>query len=118
MEENKNFISYDKNWQNVSTAEYASPAKIADEAEEEKNPKEPKAPKLNISKQYLLTAQLISCLIIAAAAFVLKSTGGEVYNNIRQWYFEQLNASAVFDSSIGFDINSLLKITTPDEAQN
>lgn len=113
MEENKNTITYDENWQNVATPEYP---KLS--IPEPENDGEPPKPKVNIPKQYLLTFQLIACVLIGIAAFILKSAGGDTYNAVRDWYYSQLNNTAVFDGYKNLDINMLLGRSTPDEAEN
>lgn len=116
MEENKSFISYDENWQSVAEPEY--PKLSEPETESKENEEPPKLPKLNASKQYLVTAQLVICILIGVSAFVLKSVGGETYNNIRELYYSHLNNTVIFDGESGFDINTLLGRATPDEAEN
>ncbi len=116
MEENKSFITYDENWQSVTEPEY--PKLSGPETEYEESEEPPKHPKLKASKQYLVTAQLVICVLAGISAFVLKSVGGETYNNIRELYYSYLNNTVIFDSESGFDINSLLGKTTPDEAEN
>ena len=53
--------------------------------------------------------------LLAAAAFVLKSVGGEWYDTAREWYFEQLNDTAVFDGSRDVDLQRLSGTATADE---
>lgn len=107
-------ITYDKNWQRVSSPEFPKLGEI-----EPENDKEPdKTPKKNAPKHYLLTAQLVICILIGLGAFVLKSVGGDTYKNIRDWYYSELNNTAIFDKNSGFDINTLLNKATSDEAEN
>ena len=81
-------------------------------------PENPEPKPINIPKQYLLTFQLVVCILAGIGAFALKSIGGEAYENIRNWYYSELNNTAVFDSNSGFDLNLLLGKATPDEAQD
>ncbi len=87
-------ILYDENWQSVTSPEYP----VLNEREETpaQKPENPE-PK---------------------GAFTLKSIGGETYETIRDWYYSELNNTAIFDNNSGFDLNLLLGRTTPDEAQD
>jgi hypothetical protein len=116
LEENKNSVTYDKNWQSVSEPEYPKLSEPEQENKESEEP--PKLPKPNASKHYLLTAQLVICILISVSAFVLKSIGGETYSNIRELYYSYLDDTVIFDGESGFDINTFLGRATPDEAEN
>ncbi len=120
MEDNKNFITYDKDWQNVSTPEYPDVSEPESEFTEfkDKIPKPSKKLNRGVSKQRLLTLQLLICLLIGITAFVLKSIGGDWYSLAREWYYTNLNNTAVFDSNGGFDVNLLLGRSTADEAED
>lgn len=122
-EENKSSITYDEGWKNVADAEYPHIInKYSDEIDENYNSDEeinnvPKKKK-DSSKQLLITVQLILCIIAALAAFALKSIGGEVYETARQWYYNNLNGSVIFDDSQIFDFSSIFGVSTQDEAEN
>ena len=109
-------IVYDENWQSVTTPEY--PALSSGEESPSRMPENPEPKPLNLPKQYLLTFQLVICVLAGIAAFALKSIGGETYEKIRDWYYSELNNTVIFDNNSGFDLNLLLGRTTPDEAQN
>ena len=111
MEEN---ITYDKNWQSVSQSEY--PKLGGSEPEKDEEPD--KEPKKNVPKHYLLTVQLVVCILIGLGAFILKSVGGDTYKAFRDWYYAELNNTAIFDKNSGFDINTLLFKATQDEAKD
>ncbi len=98
MEERFSTITYDENWQSVSEPE--TPV-ISGGAEEEMTapPRTGSAP-----RHLLLSIQLAVCVLIGIAAFTLKNIGGEVYELAKEWYFEQLNSTAVFDGSRGLDL--------------
>lgn len=117
MEENQNWITYDENWQSVSEPEYPQIRPISDWEEEERAEEEPpREPRRHTApKQLLLTAQLVTCILLALAAFALKGIGGEVYAVTREWYYANLNDTAIFDGSRGFDLQNLLNATA-DEA--
>ena len=112
-------ILYDENWQNVTSPEYP----VLNEREEgsaqmPETPENPEPKPINIPKQYLLTFQLVVCILAGIGAFALKSIGGEAYETIRDWYYSELNNTAIFENNSGFDLNLLLGRTTPDEAEN
>lgn len=109
-------ILYDENWQSVTSPEYP----VLNEREETpaQKPENPEPKPINIPKQYLLTFQLVVCILAGISAFALKSIGGETYETIRDWYYSELNNTAIFDNNSGFDLNLLLGRTTPDEAQD
>lgn len=101
-------ISYDEDWQRVSVPETAPV--ITGEEETEITPvRRRESP----PRHLLLTLQLAACILLAAAAFVLKSIDGEVYEKAHAWYTEQLNATVLFDGSHGFEG---LLAATADEA--
>lgn len=113
-EENKSTITYDENWQNVSEPEYITASGEYDEREPETELSEKGRKKR--SKPLLLTIQLILCLLAAAAAFVIKGLGGDIYKNAREMYYTELNRAVIFDKEHGFDLSPLFNNSTPDEA--
>lgn len=120
---NKNSITYDEGWQSVTDAEYPhSVNKDTDELNQSYNSDEEvnniPIKKKDAPKQLLITIQLIICMIAALAAFALKSIGGEIYETAREWYYTNLNSSAIFDENRNFDFNSLFETATQDEAEN
>lgn len=112
-EENKNTITYDDNWKSVTQTEY--PVICTPESEEPENKKPEKKKKDDSPKQLLITIQLIVCIIIALAAFILKGVGGDVYAAARDWYYTNLNDSAIFENSDEFGLNDILGASTKDE---
>lgn len=118
MEERKNQITYDENWQTVSEPEY--PAVIAPENWDEPTEAEPVREKtkraFHSPKQPVLTLQLIICLLLGLAAFAVKGLGGEVYAKTRAWYYQNLNDTAIFDGSKQWDFQRFFTATA-DEAQ-
>lgn len=120
---NQNSITYDEGWQSVTDAEYPhSVNKDIDELNQSYNSDKEingiPLKKKDGPKQLLITIQLIICIIAALAAFALKSIGGELYETAREWYYTNLNSSAIFDESQNFDFNSLFGAATQDEAEN
>ncbi len=113
-EENRNQITYDENWQTVSYPEYPVTAQ-SENVESELCDEKKLNSKSDSPKQLLITIQLIICIIIALTAFVIKSFGGDFYNFSREWYYSNLNESAIFDNSNEFDIDDIFSLATEDE---
>ena len=113
-DENKNTITYDDNWKNVSEREY--PQIVGYEASEgERENKQSVKKKKSGNSQLLITVQLIVCILIALTAFLLKSFGGEFYSNASDWYYSQLNNSVIFDDKSTFDLTNITNSSTQDE---
>lgn len=102
-QERINKIEYDEGWQEV-TAEQLYPAADSYIAGEEDidNTEEAEAAGIRSKKrsdtgqrQTLLYIQIVLCLTVALAAFVLKSIGGDIYKISRQWYYREYNASLI-----------------------
>ncbi|MEE1319066.1 MAG: hypothetical protein UHD05_06100 [Ruminococcus sp.] len=111
-EQNKNTITYDDNWKSVTQTEY--PVVCAPDSEESNVIKSEKK-KDNSPKQLLITIQLIVCIIIALAAFILKGIGGDVYAAARDWYYTNLNDSAIFENSDELGLDGIFGTATKDE---
>lgn len=117
-EENRNSITYDEGWESVTNCEYPVVGS-ADLEENDDNVKQKVKKKKDTSpKQLLITIQLIVCILIALAALVIKTIGGDVYAAAREMYYSSLNNSAIFDNSDNFDLNKLFGSSTQDEIQN
>ena len=112
LEERIDAIAYDDDWQ-VSEPE---PAVLREAEEEEEQEQElpgivrPRAAPHHL----LLSIQLVTCILLAVAAFALKNIGGEFYRTARAWYYEQLNDTVIFDGSRIAE--ELLPAATADEA--
>lgn len=111
MEENRNSITYDDNWQSVSESEVPVILDPAQTPEDDAAEPKPVAP----PKQLLLTLQLVICLLTALAAFVLKSIGGEPYQTAHEWYVSNLNNTAIFDGREDYNLGILTEKATADE---
>ena len=109
MEEKHSTITYDDNWREVSAPEIPvlgssgayDGADMTDEPELESSDDRIEKRLFSAPKHLVLTVQLIACILLALAAFALKSIGGKVYESARAWYVEQLNDTAIFDGSRG-----------------
>lgn len=113
-EEKRNKITYDENWQSVSYSEYpvtAHSENMESNLSGEKKIKD----KNDSSKQLLITIQLIVCIIIALTALVIKSFGGEFYELSKNWYYSNLNDSAIFDNRNDFNLDNIFSFATSDE---
>ena len=110
LEERIDAIAYDDDWQ-VSEPEPA----VLREAEEEEEQELPGIVLPRAAPHHLLLSiQLVTCILLAVAAFALKNIGGEVYRTARAWYYEQLNDTVIFDGSRIAE--ELLPAATADEA--
>lgn len=121
MNDEKNTITYDEDWKSVTDTEYPQTVHADfdnEDIEESENhisdSNIKKKNKKDSPKQLLITFQIILCLLIALIAFVLKSIGGELYETVHNWYYTELNNSAVFDNN-DFNLSSFFEQATKDE---
>ncbi len=56
-----------------------------------------------VSKEPVLVFQLAVCIVIAAAAFIVKYSGGDIYANIKDIYFQNLDNSIIIDLNNSFN---------------
>lgn len=117
-EENKNSITYDEGWESVTNCEYPVVGSADLEENDDNVNQKVKKKKDTSPKQFLITIQLIVCILIALAALAIKTIGGDVYAAAREMYYSSLNNSAIFDNSDNFDLNKLFGYSTQDEIQN
>ena len=117
-EENKNSITYDEGSESVTNCEYPVVGSANFEETGDDKGQQGKKNKDNSPKQLLITIQLILCILIALAALVIKTIGGDFYASSREMYYSSLNNSAIFDNSDNFNLNKLFGSATEDEAQN
>ena len=115
-EMNKNTITYDDGWQEVSSSEYPTLSQPENESEEIEVVEREKV-KNKTYGQLLVTVQLVVCVLIAIAALLLKIFGGEVYQTFSDWYNTELNKSVIAVSNgEDFSLDEFLDIATNDEA--
>lgn len=115
-EENKNSITYDEGWESVTNREYPVVGTTNTEINDDESIKlKEQKKKENSPKQLLITIQLIICILIALAALLIKSFGGDFYASAREVYYSNLNNSAIFDNSDNFNLNKLFSSATQDE---
>ena len=117
MEENYSTITYDENWQDVTEPEYPVILEPSGADDPQEAPAERERRKREAPKQLLLTLQLTAFVLLGLAALAIKGIGGELYQTVRDWYYTQLNRSAVFEEDRSFDFSALLPQGTADEAE-
>ena len=117
MEENYSTITYDENWQDVTEPEYPVILESSGSDDPQEEPAKRERRKREAPKQLLLTLQLTACVLLGLAALAIKGIGGELYQTVRDWYYTQLNRSAVFEEDRSFDFSALLPQGTADEAE-
>ena len=67
-------------------------------------------------KQLVIILQLILCILIFSAFYILKQTGSDFYSEISRWYSESLNNSLISTSVFSdFDINNIGVIFATDD---
>nr|WP_176790241.1 hypothetical protein [Ruminococcus bromii] len=114
---NRNTITYDDDWKSVSYSEYPKTTEDFDSSEEEEKSLSPEKniAKKDSPKQLVITIQLVCCIIIALAAFLLNLFGGEVYATTREWYYSSLEKSVVFDTGDNkIDLSNLFTATSDE----
>lgn len=118
--DNRNTITYDDDWKSVSYSEYPKVSEELDsDAEDVSSLSDLSAEnsdgKKNSPKQLVITIQLVCCIIIALAAFLLNLFGGEVYAATREWYYSNLEKSVVFDTGDNkIDLSNLFTATSDE----
>nr|WP_303252898.1 hypothetical protein [uncultured Ruminococcus sp.] len=114
---NRNTITYDDDWKSVSYSEYPKTTEDFDSSEEEEKSLSPEKniAKKDSPKQLVITVQLVCCILIALAAFLLNLFGGEVYAATRDWYYSNLEKSVVFDTGDNkIDLSNLFTATSDE----
>nr|WP_296169025.1 hypothetical protein [uncultured Ruminococcus sp.] len=114
---NRNTITYDDDWKSVSYSEYPKPTEDFDSSEEEEKSLSPEKniAKKDSPKQLVITVQLVCCILIALAAFLLNLFGGEVYAATRDWYYSNLEKSVIFDTGDNkIDLSNLFGATSDE----
>ncbi len=61
------------------------------------DPEPPRQRDRNAPKETVLTFQLAVCILLAIAAYALKSVGGEVYEELRTFYNDNINNSVIIE---------------------
>lgn len=91
----------------ITSQQYIYPQQQTDNSEEfvpdEELPKKPERDR-NSPRETVLVFQLTVCILLAIAAYVIQSIGGELYENVREFYYSNLNNSIIIN--INNDNNS------------
>lgn len=114
---NRNTITYDDDWKSVSYSEYPKTTEDLDSSEEDEKSLSPEKNIANKDspKQLVITVQLVCCILIALAAFLLNLFGGEVYATTRDWYYSNLEKSVIFDTGDNkIDLSNLFGATSDE----
>lgn len=114
---NRNTITYDDDWKSVSYSEYPKTAEDFDSSEEDEKSLSPEKNIANKDspKQLVITVQLVCCILIALAAFLLNLFGGEVYAATRECYYSNLEKSVIFDTGDNkIDLSNLFCATSDE----
>lgn len=114
---NKNTITYDDDWKSVSYSEYPKTTEDFDSSEKEEKSlsSEKNIAKKDSPKQLVITVQLVCCILIALAAFLLNLFGGEVYAATRDWYYSNIEKSVIFDTGDNkIDLSNLFGATSDE----
>ena len=55
-----------------------------------------------------MIVQLVLCLLIFLTAFCIKTIGGDFYNTVHNWYYENLNDEIIMTERFEtFDLDSI-----------
>lgn len=101
--DNQSSISYADDWKNADNFVYYKPGE-----QEIEPPSEEKKTRKKGSKPLLLIIQIIVCLLITAAAYGLKTFGGDYYREIRKAYYNAVNDEIILTKNFeDFDLNKL-----------
>ena len=105
-EERYDTIDYEDNWQSVPVvrAKAFEPYEAFDSEEEynETDDTEPVVKKqLPDIPQPVIKLQFIFSMIVLVAAFLLKNFGGDFYQTVKSFYFDNLNQSVVITFPVG-----------------
>lgn len=90
--DNLNNISYADDWKNVSEPVRYEKKEVQSPAEPEKIKKKPKT-----AKPLLTLIQIVLCLLIVAAAYVIKIFGGDLYHNVKKTYENEINREIILN---------------------
>ena len=114
---NRNTITYDDDWKSVSYSEYPKTTEDFDVDEEEAKSSlsEKSTAKKDSPRQLVITVQLVCCILVALAAFLLNLFGGEVYAATQDWYYSNLEKSVIFDTGDNkIDFSNLFGATSDE----
>lgn len=117
-EDNRNTITYDDDWKSVSYSEYPKTSENYESDETDDTDDKSVNQKINKKdspRQLVITVQLVCCILVALAAFLLNLFGGEVYAATREWYYSNLEKSVIFDAGDNqIDLSNLFTATSDE----
>ncbi len=113
----KSEIIYEEGWRETAPSAEAEPLPV------DETPAENTAEKHTETKPLLISIQLVLCLLLALALFLLKSMDSEIYHDFIDYYHDELKkpmvSQGVFDT---LDVTKLFQSpkvqSTPDEAED
>lgn len=114
---NRNTITYDDDWKSVSYSEYPKTTEDFEVNEEDAKSSlsEKSTAKKDSPRQLVITVQLVCCILVALAAFLLNLFGGNVYAATRDWYYSNLEKSVIFDTGDNkIDLSNLFGATSDE----
>lgn len=114
---NRNTITYDDDWKSVSYSEYPKATEDfeVDEEDAKSSLSEKSTAKKDSPRQLVITVQLVCCILVALAAFLLNLFGGNVYATTRDWYYSNLEKSVIFDTGDNkIDLSNLFSATSDE----
>ena len=86
----------------ITSQQYAAEDESTDEyndySEEYENPEPTRKRDRNAPRETVLVFQLAVCILLAIAAFAVKSIGGELYNEVRTFYYNNINNSIIIET--------------------
>lgn len=65
--------------------------------EEYIEPEPPRQRDKNAPREIVLTIQLAVCILLAIAAYAVKNIGGDLYEEVRAFYYNNINNSIIID---------------------
>lgn len=114
-EDNRNTITYDDDWKSVSYSEYPKTSENYESDETDDKSVNQKINKKDSPRQLVITVQLVCCILVALAAFLLNLFGGDVYAATREWYYSNLEKSVIFDAGDNqIDLSNLFTATSDE----
>ena len=114
---NRNTSTYDDDWKSVSYSEYPKTTEDFEVNEEDAKSSlsEKSTAKKDSPRQLVITVQLVCCILVALAAFLLNLFGGNVYAATRDWYYSNLEKSVIFDTGDNkIDLSNLFGATSDE----
>ncbi len=115
MQDNrKDEILYDEDWLSVDTPVFVDESfEKSDSTESDEKTHNRKSAEKKRSFPALVTIQLVVCLIIAFAVFMLKAMNSQTYKDFCDWYNEQMQDTLLSNSAFeNIDLSQFVKATT------